>query len=206
MTDTWRAVGRVIRQRRRWIGLSQEDLAQYGGPGKTTVGKIENGRMEPFTISAQQQVERVLGWPLGTIRSMHRLIPEFGDDDQWWADLVEATPPDLAALKVTGSGPADGLTAVSDAALLAEIARRFERHRDQRAGEGDGQQPAANTRAGDAGAEVIGLPVPDGMPTDPNDPHYDDPGVPDDVAAGNVGTGTKPQKRKPGFSSQEATE
>lgn len=45
--------------------------------------------------------------------------------------------------------PAAPLSSVSDAQLLAEIARRFDRGRAED-GEGSGQQPAPRTQAGDA--------------------------------------------------------
>jgi transcriptional regulator with XRE-family HTH domain len=60
-----------------------------------------------------------------------------------------------------GGGGADSLRTASDAALLAEIARRFDRARDRQPGVSDGRRPpttgAEDTSASD-GASVTALP------------------------------------------------
>ena len=63
----WKFLARLAKERRDFIGLSQEELAQFGGPRKSTVGKIENARQRSFPPRTQQQLEQALGWPRGPI-------------------------------------------------------------------------------------------------------------------------------------------
>lgn len=152
MTDVnWKTVGGIVQERRRWIGLSQEDLQQYGGPGKTSVSKIERGVMAPFTVPAQQQLERVLGWPRGAIRDMYSALERSGANGETiGVEYVEMPPPDLAALRnETAPDTSPPLDHISDLALVAELTRRLARSAETTK-ETPNDNPASNTQAGRA--------------------------------------------------------
>lgn len=157
-SDEWEALAIFAKDRRLYLGWDQEDVANYGGPGKTTVGKIESGREKVYSAKTLQQMERVYGWPRGFIRSLKSYLS--GPDRDLWDDevtrgsmygeMVEAADPDL--LSIPDSQVADGasLATASDAALLAEIARRFERAKEKASEQRDA---APNRQAGESPAD-----------------------------------------------------
>lgn len=127
----WRAIGRMVQAQRRFVGLTQENVAEYGGPGKTSMSKIERGVMDPFTPEAQQEVERVLGWPRGRIREQHRMLMEFGPE-HLEAELAEyeygqPPVPDLVALRreVAGRSVEGALADEGDVSLIAALTSRL---------------------------------------------------------------------------------
>jgi DNA-binding XRE family transcriptional regulator len=140
----WDFVGYLVRERRQFLGLRQEDLHLYGGPKKTTVGKIENGRLRPFPTKTQHQVENALGWRRGTIRELF-LYPQesfFNDQrDSIEADYIENNIPDLSK-PVDPSSRAHRASELSDEELLAELTYRMKRYAEQQQG-GDGDAEAA---------------------------------------------------------------
>lgn len=68
----WAFLARLARERREFIGLSQEDLADRCGPGKSTVSKIERAAQRGYPTRTQQQLEKALGWDRGAVRSILR--------------------------------------------------------------------------------------------------------------------------------------
>lgn len=97
MTETgWQAIGRIARLRRERLGLKQEEIAAFGGPGVSTVGKFERAAQESFPPRTQQQIEKALGWRRTTIEQVVRSIDEGRlTADDWEHDLVEEDVPDL---------------------------------------------------------------------------------------------------------------
>jgi transcriptional regulator with XRE-family HTH domain len=72
-------VGAAIRERRRDLGLSQEELAQLAGLHRNAIGKIERGEVDPALTSLNHiypclqcvavrfDVEVILPWPLAGV-------------------------------------------------------------------------------------------------------------------------------------------
>lgn len=128
----WKYLGLMARLRRLYVGLKQEELAQYGGPGKTTVGKIENARMDALPPRTQQQLEKALGWRRGSVREIlaepeedywNPAVLEHGYDveqDGNAIEWIEAPLPDL-----THGTPARSARDLSDEELLAELTYRM---------------------------------------------------------------------------------
>lgn len=122
--ESWKFLGNVVKARREFIGLSQEDLALYGGPKKTTVSKLERGAEPHPGIRSQQAIERVLGWERGTIREI--LALSVSDDaierEVCARDFIEDELPDLTAPLSPGAATARDLTTRE---LLDELERRL---------------------------------------------------------------------------------
>lgn len=66
MAQDIRALGPLVRARREELGLSQEDLAAIGGPSTTTVSKIENGEAKAIRHRTALDLDRALGWRMGS--------------------------------------------------------------------------------------------------------------------------------------------
>lgn len=98
MTETgWQAIGRIARSRRERLGLKQEDLADYGGPGVSTVGKFERAAQESFPLRTQQQMEKALGWSRTIVEQVVSSIDEGTlTAEEWEHDLIEEDVPDLS--------------------------------------------------------------------------------------------------------------
>lgn len=130
-TAAWRLVGLLARKRRERLELKQEDLRLYGGPGVTTVGKIERAAQANFPMRTQQQLEKALGWRRGAVAHIFDTAWE-GRADFLFEDLlatyVEDDLPDLTAVRPSRddadfvAAPGDRQEGtVSNAELLAEI-------------------------------------------------------------------------------------
>lgn len=63
----WGALGKVVLGRRRFLNLSQADVAANGGPGEVTVRRIERGESTAIRGRTKRQIEKVLAWPAGTV-------------------------------------------------------------------------------------------------------------------------------------------
>lgn len=147
----WRVLGELARARRVRMGLKQGDLARLGGPGGTTVGKIERAEQR-VPVRTRQQLEKALGWKRGTVDAVLEAADStWRDDEGLWADyrrgLINDDIPDLTATVVAGTVPsARGLT---DEELLAELTYRLRRYADLTLGGDDGRS-ATTTGAGAA--------------------------------------------------------
>lgn len=96
MTETgWQAIGRIARLRRERLGLKQEDLARYGGPKVSTVGKFERAAQDNFPLRTQHQMETALGWSRTIIEQVVRWVDEGRPAEDWEHDLIEEDIPDL---------------------------------------------------------------------------------------------------------------
>lgn len=98
MTENgWQVIGRIAKARRERLGLKQDELAQYGGPGVATVGKFERAAQESFPTRTQHQMENALGW---TRTVIEQVVGSIDDGTlaatDWEHDLIEENVPDLS--------------------------------------------------------------------------------------------------------------
>jgi len=142
MTDNaWQVVGRLVRARRERLGLAQGDLQAHGGPGVTTVSKVERAAQANFPLRTQQQLEHALGWRRGTIEEVIHAVDVAKDWDtigpDWEFDLIDDNVPDLTQT-VAPAEPTVGVQVrravdLSDAELLAELTYRVRAYAEQAA-------------------------------------------------------------------------
>jgi len=118
-------LGRLVRARRERLGLRQDELLAYGGPGTATVSKVERAAQENWAVRTQHQLENALGWRRGAVRDI-LAAPEQG----WWGNedlrldfevsLIDDALPDLSRNRLDGKSA----TELSDEELLTELAAR----------------------------------------------------------------------------------
>ena len=98
MNETgWQAIGEVAKLRRERLGLNQDELAQYGGPRVSTVGKFERAAQPSFPLRTQHQMEKALGWNRGTIEEFVAAVEEGHPlAAEWRVDLVFEDVPDMS--------------------------------------------------------------------------------------------------------------
>jgi hypothetical protein len=99
----WQIIGRIAKARRERLGLKQDELSLYGGPGVATVGKFERAAQDSFPTRTQHQIENALGWSRTTIEQVVGSI----DDGtltakDWEHDLINEDVPDLSKPMVAG--------------------------------------------------------------------------------------------------------
>lgn len=146
-TNGWRAVGLLAKQRREQLGLTQEQVADRGGPKVTTVGKFERAAAR-FPTRTQAQLESALGWKAGVIAMVATSINSADRTIEEWAEelLAAPAPVDDAAHEVEHREAADALAAVlrlippprRPAALAAALAA-LSAHFDGAAGDIEGE-------------------------------------------------------------------
>lgn len=134
----WAAVGYVARLRRSRLQLNQGDLKRRGGPGPSTVGKIERGEQESFPLRTQHALETALGWSKGTVEEMLHVMED--PRHTWWGDpeareafleeLIVDHVPDWDD-EVEASAPASRASELSDEELLAELTYRMKKYADE---------------------------------------------------------------------------
>lgn len=66
MKDVRKALGSRIREERKRLGLSQEDLASAAGLDRTYVGGVERGERNP-SLESIASLSRALGVSLATL-------------------------------------------------------------------------------------------------------------------------------------------
>lgn len=118
---------RLARDRRARLGLKQDELALYGGPRVSTVGKIERAALDTMAVRTQHQMENALGWKRGAVRDILA-----APDRDWWQDaglredfeesLIEDAIPDLS--RPAQRGAVSVASALTDEELLTELAGR----------------------------------------------------------------------------------
>lgn len=123
MTETgWQAIGRIARLRRERLGLKQEDLAQYGGPGVSTVGKFERAAQERFPLRTQHQIENALGWDRSTIEQFVKGFEENPTNLHMFEhDLIEDDIPDLSRPRTNTTDPELGAQLEALGRILALV-------------------------------------------------------------------------------------
>ena len=58
--------GRIVRERRDYLGLRQDQVAARGGPSTTTLTKVENGTPPAPTPGTLRKLDVGLGWEQGS--------------------------------------------------------------------------------------------------------------------------------------------
>jgi transcriptional regulator with XRE-family HTH domain len=162
-------LAQVVRVRRRYLGLDQAELADYGGPGVSTVWKIENAAQGSYAARTKHQLENALGIPRGSVDRLLKgpLDAEVWSDPAERGDLVSraihAPIPDLStpALK---PGPAPRrATELTDDELLAELTYRMKKYAQEQEVTGNAEHPAPMN-----GVNVHALRRPDETPAVPD--------------------------------------
>jgi transcriptional regulator with XRE-family HTH domain len=126
----WDFLAQVVRERRENIGLSQEEVYEYGGPKKSTVGKIENARETSYSTRTLQQLEEALGWDRGAVDQLLAVA----DQDDFSAreaeiahEYVYAPIVGISARRSDEERVASAAE-LSDEELLAELTFRMRRY------------------------------------------------------------------------------
>lgn len=68
--DAATRLGRLIRERRKQLNLTQADIQAAGGPSTATLRLIEGGKHTDFRPSTSQPLEKVLHWHPGSIAAI----------------------------------------------------------------------------------------------------------------------------------------
>jgi Predicted transcriptional regulators len=64
----WPHLGRLVRDRRTDLGLTQAEVQSAGGPSPATLYLLETGRRGAYRPQVLRRLERALGWRAGSIR------------------------------------------------------------------------------------------------------------------------------------------
>jgi Predicted transcriptional regulators len=64
----WPHLGRLVRERRTDLGLTQAEVHSAGGPSPATLYLLERGRRGAYRPQVLRRLERALGWRAGSIR------------------------------------------------------------------------------------------------------------------------------------------
>lgn len=64
---SWEQLGEQVRSRRTELGLTQEELAERGGPSTPTLRAIENNRAGRLSPRLRRTLERALRWQAGSV-------------------------------------------------------------------------------------------------------------------------------------------
>jgi hypothetical protein len=107
--------GQWIRQRRKELRLSQDEIRALGGPSTATLRVLETGKARDPQVGTTWTLERILGWRPGAIRSAitQGRRPEIAQDVDY-----------MALRKQIQTGEPIDLSSVPTDELLAEIGRR----------------------------------------------------------------------------------
>jgi len=160
--EGWALLGTLVRRRREYLELRQGDLAQYGGPGVSTVGKIERGEQGHFPLRTRQQLEIALGWRRGMVGQILE-APE----EPWWdhqgirEDFIDGVVTDDVPDLTHPAGPTGRVHRAADLTddeLLAELTFRMKRYANERTGEPGGDS-APKSQAGESPADEAGQDV-----------------------------------------------
>lgn len=68
-TPDYGNLARHVKQRRDELGLTADDVAARGGPGRATLSKMENAHTVTYRPSVLRDLDRALGWIPGSARS-----------------------------------------------------------------------------------------------------------------------------------------
>ncbi|NEW42771.1 helix-turn-helix domain-containing protein [Nocardia cyriacigeorgica] len=72
MEDKWPRLGRLIRERRDELRLTQSQVQERGGPSPALVRKVETGKAESMSRSKRRDLERALEWRIGSVDDILR--------------------------------------------------------------------------------------------------------------------------------------
>ena len=129
-------LGRSIRLMRELTGLTQDQIAERGGPSDVTIRGLENGAGKKPNAATLRKLDKGLGWHEGTAAKIMRgeaeVLKEFDDESQeiypWVLDYTNVPPPpsDEALEDMTASWQADRpIYEQSTPDLLTELTGRF---------------------------------------------------------------------------------
>lgn len=117
-----RQLGRLAKQRREEIGIGRVPLAKEAGMGSDkTVAEFEFGR-RLMSGTNQRRLEKALDWRLGAIDDVMRMV----DRKASTITMEELDAED--SLHIAAMGGVKSLALVSNADLLAELARRLSKN------------------------------------------------------------------------------
>jgi hypothetical protein len=68
--QNWSHLGRLVRERRTELGLTQAEVQSAGGPSPATLYLIETGRHGSYRPQVLRRLERALGWRAGSVRAV----------------------------------------------------------------------------------------------------------------------------------------
>jgi DNA-binding XRE family transcriptional regulator len=66
-TQDWSRLGRLVKERRVDLGLTQAEVSSANGPSPATLYLLESGRREFYRPQILRRLERSLGWRAGSI-------------------------------------------------------------------------------------------------------------------------------------------
>ena len=116
-----RRLGQLAKQRREEVGLGRPSFAKEAGLGSDkTVTQFEFGRVLPSGTS-QRKIEKALGWKLGVIDDVMRMV------DRKASDITMEHVDAEDSLYIQSQGGIRGLELVSNDDLIAELKRRLEK-------------------------------------------------------------------------------
>jgi len=116
-----RRLGQLAKQRREEIGMGRPSFAKEAGLGSDkTVTQFEFGRVLPSGTS-QRKIEKALGWKLGVIDDVMRMV------DRKASDITMEHVDAEDSLYIQSQGGIRGLELVSNDDLIAELKRRLEK-------------------------------------------------------------------------------
>jgi transcriptional regulator with XRE-family HTH domain len=91
----WDHLGRLIRERRAELGLTQREVHSVGGPSPATLYQLESGHRGSYRPHILRRLERALGWGAGSIRRvLEGGLPLLDGDGKVDALLVDRLPVD----------------------------------------------------------------------------------------------------------------
>jgi hypothetical protein len=70
LTGDWQRAGRLIADRRAYLGLTQEQVQERGGPSPASQRLIEAGKRESIQAASAGGYERALHWESGSLRAI----------------------------------------------------------------------------------------------------------------------------------------
>lgn len=70
MANDWRRLGKYVEERRRGLGLTQEDVRARGGPSTATMRLIEGALQDSYRPSILGRLERSLDWSAGSVQAI----------------------------------------------------------------------------------------------------------------------------------------
>lgn len=66
----WHRLATLVKDRRRALSLTQDEIKPAGGPSAATVRNIENATQDSYKPWVLSSLERALGWEAGSIASI----------------------------------------------------------------------------------------------------------------------------------------
>lgn len=71
MSADAKLLGQFVKARREELGLSQQEVADAGGPSDTTMSKLENGLTDTVSNRTLKRLDSALGWEAGSARAAY---------------------------------------------------------------------------------------------------------------------------------------